>query len=364
MSSEEKTDNRTIRVMVVEDSAYMRYVITQILESDSDIEVVEKARDGQEALEKLERMRPDVITLDIQMPRMDGLEFLRRNRLAHRIPTIVISSFTTEGAAETISALELGAIDFVPKPGGIHALTLDTVRDEVVAKVKMAARLKTVPAMLDHSAQVQKALKHEIAETLIKATRERKKTPIKKVIAIGCSTGGPRALTEIIPVLPDDIPAAVIIVQHMPPNFTRSLAERLNALSAIDVVEAANGQKLEAGTVYISPGDFHIRVVRNDIIFLSQDDLHHGVRPSADVLMESVARIYGSRAVGIVLTGMGSDGTSGLKAIRESGGIAIAEHESTSVVYGMPRAAVEAGVVDRVVPLYDIAEEILCIVHG
>lgn len=349
--------------MVIEDSAYMRYVITQILESEPGIEVAEKAKDGVEALEKLESMRPDVITLDLQMPRMDGLEFLRRNRITHRIPAIVISSFTTEGAADTITALELGAVDFVPKPGGIHSLTLDTVREDIVAKVKVAARLKTESAMLDQSARMKKAVRQELIAPSVEFGKVKKKPIIKKVIAIGCSTGGPRALTEIIPVLPADLPAAVLIVQHMPSKFTRSLAERLNALSAIDVVEASDGQKLEAGTVYIAPGDYHISVGKNGIIHLTQGDTRYTVCPSVNILMESVAEIYGKRAVGIVLTGMGSDGTWGLKAIREAGGIAIAEHESTCVVYGMPRAAVEAGAVDRTVPLYDIAEEILHILQ-
>ncbi|MFH1538306.1 MAG: chemotaxis response regulator protein-glutamate methylesterase [bacterium] len=353
MSPETNKTGRKIRVLIVEDSIYMQYVISQILEEDGTFEVVGKARDGVDALEKIVRLNPDVITLDIQMPRMDGLEFLRENRRTHRVPCVVISSLTTEGAVETIRALELGAVDFIPKPSGIESLTLEQIRKEIIEKVKIAAELG------------RRKLAEKPAREIPAAALGKKKTPIKhkpivkKAIAIGCSTGGPRALTEIIPALPSDLPAAIFVVQHMPPKFTRGLADRLDNLSAIHVVEAAHLQRIEGGTVYIAPGDYHMLAHRNGHITLNQDPPLLGVRPSIDLLMKSVADVFKTKALGILLTGMGSDGAAGLFAIREARGISIAEDESTAVVYGMPKVAKERGCTDKILPLDKIVPEIL-----
>ena len=366
-----------IKVMVVEDSAYMRYVISEFLESDDGITVVEKARDGVDAIEKLRRTLPDVITLDIQMPRMDGLQFLEEMRKQYHIPipTIMVSSLTFEGAEDTIRALELGAVDFVPKPSGVLAMTIDQLREDIIAKVKIAAQIK--PMALADPATQECALQNQANQERNQATgtlpprtgrpaREflaEKIISLKKVVAVGCSTGGPRALTEIIPLLPRDIPACLIIVQHMPAKFTASLAERLDAISEIDVKEAANGDKIRPGIVYIAPGDYHILAGKNDVIYLNQDPPQHGVRPSVNVMIKSVAAIYGKRAVGVILTGMGSDGRDGIMTIKEQGGFVLAEHESSCVVYGMPRAAIEAGAVDRVAPLARMADEILTAIY-
>ncbi|MFA6449466.1 MAG: chemotaxis response regulator protein-glutamate methylesterase [bacterium] len=376
MSAKEK---KMIRVMVVEDSAYMRYVISEILAEDPEIEVVEKARDGIDALERLEKDMPDVITLDIQMPRMDGLTFLAEMGKKYRIPTIMLSSLTVEGAVDTIKALELGAVDFVPKPSGVLSLTLDDIKVDLTNKVKMAAAIK--PMALKGTAMHAPEAAEETPAEAEKPEEESeiaKHTPLvsrrvplpdkvltlKKVVVIGCSTGGPRALTEIIPLLPRDLSAGVIVVQHMPQKFTASLAERLDAVSEIRVVEAKNGDKVTPGVVYIAPGDFHMLVGRADTIYLNQDPHWHGVRPSVDILMKSVAKLYGKKSLGIVLTGMGVDGKEGVIEIKNSGGSVFAEHESTCVVYGMPRAAIETGCVDRVLVLHKIADELIQHVEG
>lgn len=367
--------NKPIKVMVVEDSAYIRYVISEILESDPGITVIEKARDGVDALEKLRRSIPDVITLDIQMPNMDGLKFLEEMRKDYKIPTIMISSLTVEGAEDTIKALALGAVDFVPKPSGVLNISVDQMKDEIIAKVKMASEMKAV-VLSPHEAEEPEQPKSEesaqAAEAGTAATPRRQKLrqksessvdiaeiQLRKIVAVGCSTGGPRALTEIVPILPADLPACIIVVQHMPAKFTTSLAERLDSVSAIEVKEAANGDKIRPGIVYIAPGDFHIQAGKGDVLYLNQEPPQHGVRPSVNVLMKSVARMYGERAIGVILTGMGTDGCEGVAEIKENGGYVFAEHERSCVVYGMPRAAVESGNVDRVLILPRIADELV-----
>ncbi|HOX29294.1 MAG TPA: chemotaxis protein CheB, partial [bacterium] len=259
-------EKKKIRVMVVEDSAYMRYVISEILSEDPEIDVIEKARDGMDALERLSTDMPDVITLDIQMPRMDGLTFLTEMHKKYRIPTIMLSSLTFEGAEDTIKALELGAIDFVPKPTGAKSLTLDDVKIMLLDKVKMASGIKA--EILAREDKLEKTVSANDAATETKEAQAEatphaaksvrvplpEKVPtLKRVVAIGCSTGGPRALTEIIPLLPRDLSAGVIVVQHMPPRFTTSLAERLNSISEVTVVEAKNGDKVTPGVVTFAP---------------------------------------------------------------------------------------------------------------
>ncbi len=373
--------------MVVEDSAYMRYVISELLDSDPEIEVVEKAINGEDALERMRGNLPDVITLDLQMPKLDGLQFLSEMKKSFIVPTIMISGMTREGAEETLRALELGAFDFVAKPDGTDSLTLDTISAQIVEKVKLAARIKpailgssNIPPKEDSRKPVEKtASSAGTCETMppaaprlepresIATRRKQKKMlpavdiPLKKVVVIASSTGGPRALTEIIPLLPADLPACVVVVQHMPPRFTTSLAERLDKISEIRVTEASQGDKIQAGSVYIAPGDFHLKFV-NDCVSLSQDPQVHGVRPSADVTITSAAKAYGERSVAVVLTGMGSDGRNGVLAVKNNSGYAIAEDESTCVVYGMPRAAADTGQLDGVFRLNDIADEIIRLV--
>lgn len=374
--------SNSIKVMVVEDSAYMRYVISEILNSDPGITVVDKARDGMDALEKLKNGVPDVITLDIQMPRMDGLTFLSELRKHYRIPTIMISSLTREGAEDTFKALDLGAVDFVPKPSGMLSLTLEDIQDQLIQKVKAASKIKPMVTCETETSPPEAAAEdvannagriipqHDHSRTIVKPLEIKRvplpeRTPmLHRVVAVGSSTGGPRALMEIVPLLPRDLSACMIIVQHMPPRFTTSLAERLNGISEIDVSEAANGDKIKPGKVYIAPGDYHIYVGKGDTIYLTKDAPVNGVRPSVDVLMKSVADKYGRKSIGVVLTGMGSDGKAGVMQIKKKGGAVFAEHETTCVVYGMPRAAVETGCVDRVLILPRIADELIQLIEN
>jgi len=366
-----ENEKKKIRVMVVEDSAYMRYVISEILASDPDIEVVEKARDGVDALERLKKGIPDVITLDIQMPRMDGLTFLAEMRKHYRIPTIMISSLTKAGAEDTLKALELGAIDFVPKPSGMLSLTLEDIQEQIISKVRMASSTKALAThemeQQETEAQPEPEKPRKPPPPLPKVKRtplEPIKPKLKKVVGIGCSTGGPRALTEIVPLFPKDLSACVIIVQHMPARFTTSLAERLDGISEIGVVEAKNGDKVRPGVVYVAPGDNHILIGRNDTIYLTQDQPVHGVRPSVDIFFNSLASAYKRRSAGVILTGMGVDGSEGVRAIKDAGGLVFAEHENTCVVYGMPKSAIETGCVDRVLILPRMADELIQMIEN
>jgi two-component system, chemotaxis family, protein-glutamate methylesterase/glutaminase len=342
---------RPIRVLVVDDSAFVRQALARMLGAEPDIQVVGLAADGLEGVEKAASLRPDVITLDLQMPRMGGLEALQRIMAEHPAPVLLLSSQTREGADVTLRGLELGALDFVDKSSVQGNMNLLGLAQELRAKVRALAtasprRRTPAPAA---------AARAGVAGSLHRA----------EVVVIGTSTGGPPALQRIIPSLPRDLPPAVLIVQHMPVGFTRSLAERLDARSALPVREALDGESVEAGLVLIAPAGRHMRVRKRGNSFkvtLDEDPRGALHRPSADVLMSSAAKAYGRRVLGVLLTGMGSDGVDGLRAIRQAGGLTLAESEETCVIYGMPKAAVEAGVVDRSVPLGRMADEILAAV--
>lgn len=349
-------NQRRIKVLVVDDSAFMRKAIRQILESDSSIEVIGTARNGEDALGKLQELTPDVVTLDISMPHMDGLTCLRHIMSTHPLPVVMISSLTQEGAQETFRALELGAVDFIPKLSGTISLDIGRQKREIIAKVKAAAFAKTGKAV---------STKPALPKPKISLYRPRKKAVVpQKVVAIGVSTGGPQTLMKIIPYLPKDLPASLLIVQHMPPNFTRAFAERLNAVSAVDIKEAEAGDIVEMGRGYLAPGDYHMTVTKRAlgegaIIRLSKepsDTLH---RPSVDVMMSSVAEIYGENTVGVILTGMGSDGANAMLKVKRKGGKTIAQDEASSIIFGMPKAAIEKGCVDEVVPVSRIAQAIV-----
>jgi two-component system, chemotaxis family, protein-glutamate methylesterase/glutaminase len=339
-----------IRVVVIDDSAFVRQALTRMLAA-ADIKVVGTAGDGYEGLEKVLDLRPDVVTLDVKMPRMDGLEALQRIMKECPTPVLLLSSLTREGADVTLRGLELGAMDFVDKSSVQGHMNLLGLTDELRAKVRALAsvprsRLAPLPPVPAPRLAIPAAHPGRRAE----------------VVAIGTSTGGPPALQAIIPRLPSDLPAAVLVVQHMPVGFTRSLAERLDQRSALPVREAEDGESVEPGAVLIAPAGRHLKVrQRGGQVQVQLDEeprsaLH---RPSVDVLMASVARAYGQRAVGVVLTGMGTDGVEGLRAIRDAGGRTLAESEESCVIYGMPKAAAEAGVVQRVVALRRMADEIL-----
>jgi two-component system chemotaxis response regulator CheB len=340
-----------IRVLVVDDSAFVRQALTRMLGAAPDIDVVGTAADGKEGYEKALALRPDVVTLDIKMPRMDGLEALRRIMSECPTAVLLLSSQTSEGADVTLRGLELGAMDFVDKSSVQGHMNLLSLSEELLAKVRALA---SVPRARIASPPV-------VREGPPRAP-EPGRGPGTQVVVIGTSTGGPPALQAIIPRLPPGLPCAVLVVQHMPVGFTRSLAERLDGRSVLRVREASEGDPVGPGSVLIAPAGQHMKVRRRGKetrVWLDDEPRSALHRPSVDVLMGSVAKAYGPRAMGIVLTGMGSDGVEGLRAIRHFGGVTLAESEESCVIYGMPKAAMEAGVVDRTVPLARIADEIL-----
>ena len=333
-----------IRVLIVDDSAFMRKALSIMLEGDPEIEVVGTARDGLEAIEKVRELKPDIVTLDVEMPRMDGLTALRRIMREHPVPVIMVSSLTQEGAQATIEALEAGAVDFIPKQHSYVSIEISRIRAELLEKIKTIARTRPLPTRRRSAAPDAEALP---------AFRFRE----ARAIAIGVSTGGPRALQQVIPTLPADLPVPVLIVQHMPPHFTRSLAERLNSLSPLTVVEAEEGMSLEPGRVFLAPGGRHLVLERrNGHTPLIRTPVEPATlhRPSVDVMFQSVCQIFGGKVLAVVMTGMGRDGLEGARLIKQHGGKVITQDEATCVVYGMPRAVAEAGLSDAVLPLEQI----------
>ena len=346
-----------IRVLVVDDSALMRLMISDILNSDKEIEVVATARDGEDGIKKVTELKPDVVTLDVEMPRLDGLDALGYIMSEIPTPVVMISAFTKKGAEVTFRAMEYGAVDFVSKPSGPISRGIRVIGDELIAKIKVAVRVD-----LD---KLNFIGPKKIPEKYLKA-KPKKIVPEVKVVTIGASTGGPRALGGILSQLDPDIPAGLLIVQHMARGFTKTFADRLDRESRIEVKEAEAGNRIEQGKALIAPGDYHMTVRRDKIgketagvICLNQDSPVYGLRPTVDIMMLSAVEVYGGKTVGVILTGMGSDGAKGMKAIKENKGKTIAQDKNTCVVYGMPKAAVEEGVVDKVVPLDKIAEEIM-----
>lgn len=347
---------RKTKVLIVDDSAFMRKAIRQILESDSSIEVIGVARDGEDALEKLQELTPDVVTLDISMPHMDGLTCLRHIMSRNPLPVVMMSSLTQEGAQETFEALELGAVDFIPKPSGTISLDIDKQKNEIIAKVKAAAFAKT---------ERKASFKSVLIKPEISLRKWRRKAVVsQKAVVIGVSTGGPQTLMNIVPYLPENFPASLLIVQHMPPNFTRPFAERMNTASAIEIGEAKAGDMVETGKGYLAPGDYHMTVVKRAlgkgaIIRLSKEPSHTLHRPSVDVTMSSVAELYGRNITGVILTGMGQDGAEAMVEVKRRGGKTIAQDEASSIIFGMPKVAIEKGCVDKVVSASKIAQAIV-----
>jgi two-component system chemotaxis response regulator CheB len=334
-----------LRVLVVDDSAFFRRLIGEVLGKDPGLRVAGVARDGRDAVEKVKNLRPDVVTMDVNMPELNGLEALRL--IMHEFPTpvVMLSSLTREGAEETIEALQEGAVDFLLKPSLRESD--GSWQDEIAAKVKVAAR-----------ANLGRSSVATAARRLTAPAVGRTRTAGGRILAIGTSTGGPKALQEVIPRLPGNLPVGVLVVQHMPAGFTRTLAQRLDDQSPLHVKEAEHGEPVRPGWVYVAPGDYHLRVNQRGEILLGQDPPIASLRPSVDAMFESVAQAYGAGVVAAILTGMGSDGTRGAGLIKRAGGWVLAEDQSTCVVYGMPRAAVEEGYVDRVVPLGEVADEL------
>jgi two-component system chemotaxis response regulator CheB len=342
-----------IRVLVVDDSALMRKLIPQLLERDNQIHVVGTAIDGSFALKKIEELRPDAITLDLEMPRMDGIETLRQIMRVHQVPVVVVSAHTREGAASTFKALHMGAFDFVAKPLDVLAEGMQEIADELIEKIKAAV--------------ASPFRRRALPEAGIPAERKKKlptvvPVPASKVVAIGISTGGPNSLEFLLSQLPADFPAAILIVQHMPLGFTETFARRLNDTCALEVKEAQSGDLVAAGRVLVCPGERHMKIRRmplGDVIVLSDEPKVNGHRPSVDVLFRSVAQEFGSGAVGLLMTGMGEDGAEGLGLMQAAGAYTIAQDEASSIVFGMPRAAIDRGFANRIVSLESLANALI-----
>lgn len=338
------------KVLIVDDSALIRSILKEIISGFPDFEVVGAAPDPYVAREMIKQLNPDVLTLDVEMPRMDGLDFLERLMRLRPMPVVMISSLTEKGAEVTMRALELGAIDFVTKPKAASTLELEEYADEIAEKLRAAARAKVRVV--------------NTANTRSTGEKAKIRTPFstsEKIICIGASTGGTEAIKAVLIQMPSDSPG-IVVAQHMPPGFTRTFAERLNKLCDLHVVEAKGGERVLPGHVFIAPGDDHLLLKRsgaNYVTELSKAAPVNRHRPSVDVLFNSAAQSAGQNAVGVILTGMGRDGAQGLLEMRNAGSFTIAQDEESCVVYGMPKEAVNIGAVERTVPLEKIAQELL-----
>jgi two-component system chemotaxis response regulator CheB len=333
------------RVLIVDDSLFMRAAIAKTLAS-GPFEVVGQAKDGKDALAKIAQLHPDVVTMDFNMPGMNGAETVRAIMQQRPTPVVMFSAHTKQGARETFDALAAGAVDFVAKPSGEVSIDLSAIADELGRKLAAAASAKPRAASAVIAARVSAGM--AIPRTTLTGG-------LPRLAVIAVSTGGPAALSEVVPALPGSLGLAVVIVQHMPAHFTTALAERLDAASRVRVREAASGDRPMPGGVLIAPGDHHVEFDDTGSIVLGDGPLVNGCRPAADVTMTSAARVYGRRAIGVVMTGMGKDGTAGALAIKQADGKTIAQDQATSVIYGMPKAAIDAGAIDEVVGLGEIA---------
>lgn len=361
---------RKISVMVTDDSALMRRMISDMINMEEDMEVIGIAKNGEDLLEKLKNKVPDVITLDVEMPKMNGIEALKEiidKKLKTKV--IMLSSLTKDGAETTMECLQIGAIDFVPKPSGSISLNITQVKELLASKIREAVLSRRVTSYIkpEIKKDINNSLRDRSALKLNKesaSTRNLSKVEAKNkvsAVVIGASTGGPKALFEVITKLPENLDVPVLVVQHMPEGFTRSFAERLNKFSNLYVVEAEDGMKVVKGIVYIACGGKHMTVEKGKIK-LNMEPAIWGVRPAVDKLFLSAVSEYKENILGVILTGMGRDGAEGIKNIKMAGGHTIAEDESTCVIYGMPKAAVQTNMVDEVVPLYEINERIADIV--
>ncbi|MUT66373.1 chemotaxis response regulator protein-glutamate methylesterase [Paenibacillus sp. NEAU-GSW1] len=401
------------RILVVDDSPFMRKIFTDLIVKDPQFTIVGTAANGVEAIEAVSRLKPDAVTLDLEMPEMNGIDALQTIMKQHPTPVIMLSGISEENTRETIKALQYGAFDFIRKPSGPFSNDIVQVGELLLEKLKIAVLMKrNVAGLKNDASAIEKSKKFgdpvpsEKKSTLPERKAQAPTKPIEKkqalrdiaapshterpikapqpekakvkpvysesklpstdsfrhIVAIGTSTGGPRALHEVISSLPADLSAPVLVVQHMPPKFTKSLAQRLDAFSSVHVVEAADGEKLHAGVVYIAPGGYHMELAKDAAgycIKLTQQPPRNGHRPSVDVLFESLVPYTGLKRHAVVMTGMGSDGAKGIKALVESGAAtAIAEAEETCVVYGMPRSAIDIGAVKTILPLPQISNAI------
>lgn len=358
------------KLLIVDDSAFMRKLITEFFSENAYIEVVGTARNGRDALEKVRILNPDVLTMDVEMPEMTGVEAVKQLMIENPKPVVMLSSTTTADAAITMEAIANGAVDFIAKPSGTISLDLDKIKDDLIEKVIAASNIPI--EKLRRKERISKIpIKKPIFEKpIIVEKRIQEKTNQvwhknhKKIILIGTSTGGPRALQEVLTRLPKDIKAPILIVQHMPPGFTKSLAKRLDQLSDITVKEAEQGDLLQPGTAYIAPGGYQMTAKKVGMTYSIHIDEHApvvgGHKPAVDVLFDSVATLTDIDRIAVIMTGMGADGSKGIKMLKRSGNTrVISEDERTCVVYGMPKSAEKTGLVDRVAPLDEIPQAIL-----
>ncbi len=349
-----------IRLLIVDDSPFMRRAISSLMDGEEGIKVVGTAKDGQDAIRQINDLKPDIATMDIEMPVMDGLTALKIIMEKCPIPVIMLSSLTEEGAKETLDALDLGAADYIPKNLSNVSLNILKVKDDLISKIRAITAKKYLFKPLVKEPTARSYVKPSTAKENGFIISKNNKIDI---VAIGSSTGGPKALQDVIPKLPQNFPVPIILVQHMPKAFTGSFAQRLSSISHIKVVEAVGGEVIKPGTAYLSPGDKHLSIIKERgngfITSLSNEPEDLINKPSVSVMMESVAREYPGKALGVILTGMGSDGLLGMKKIKENGGKTIAQDEATCVVYGMPKAVVDAGLADMILPIYKIGDEII-----
>jgi two-component system, chemotaxis family, protein-glutamate methylesterase/glutaminase len=337
-----------IRVLIVDDSLFMRAAIAKVIAA-GPFEIVGQAKDGKDALEKIKALSPDVCTMDFNMPGMNGADTVRQIMLTKPTPVVMFSAHTQKGAKETFDALAAGAVDFVAKPGGEVSVDLTTIGEELKSKLVAAASARPrAAAPPPPSNRLSGPIAIPIPRTTLPGG-------LPRLAVIAVSTGGPAALSEVVPALPADLRLAVIIVQHMPAHFTLALAERLDNISRLRVREAANGDRPMPGVVLIAPGDRHLELDDAGAVVLGDGPLVNGCRPAADVTMLSAVRVYGRRTVGVVMTGMGKDGAAGALAIKQAEGRTLAQDQATSVIFGMPKAAVDLGAIDDVQPLGGIA---------
>ena len=346
--------DRPISVMVVDDSAFMRKILSDLINSSKDLKVVATSHNGKDAIVKIPIVKPDVITLDIIMPEMDGIETLKYIMAHFPTPVIMVSSLTDDNSKETTEALILGAVDFVHKPSGSISLDMYKKKEQLIEKIKAAAK---------SNLQIYKEDLKKGKVNKVKITKNYIKNEIESIIGIGISTGGPRALLNMIPLFPENIGAPILISQHMPERFTKSFAERLDEVSTIKVKEAEDGEELKNDIVYIAKGNHHLLLKRKDndgkYILRTPKEPETIYKPSVDLMFESIAKNFSGNIIGIIMTGMGNDGSKGLVYVKEKGGYIIAQNEETCVVFGMPSSAIKEGIVDIVIPYMSIPEIVL-----
>ena len=352
-----------IRVLIVDDSPFMRKALERMLVAAEDIQVVGTARDGLDALEKIPQLKPDIVTLDVEMPRMDGLACLKKIMQDHPLPVLMVSSLTQEGAQATLEALALGALDFIPKESSLASGSILQIQQDLQEKVRKLARSprfrKPAPrAAPPPVAPVRPGFPVPAPTAVRPSPGGVIAGGMAELFTIGCSTGGPKALQDLLPALPKGLPVPCLIVQHMPASFTKPFAERLNSICQVEVKEAEHGETARPGTVYIAPGGIHLNYRQRGsqgVIELNSEPAESLHKPSVDVLFNSIAQEYSRQVLAMILTGMGSDGAKGMQALKAKGAHTLAEAEESCVVYGMPKAAFERGCVDQVAPLQDMA---------